>query len=81
MNITFQQIKDKNITEIYVSSDHSSGFDCCELDWIQDVVWKEGYLEDSVGSIKEFFDEMVDRRIWLTAEDAFNKKNTYYYSE
>lgn len=79
MNITFEEIKSKNLTGVYVSSDHSSGFDYCELDWKQDCVWKEGDLQDSVGSIKEFFDEMVDKRFWLLQCDAFNKVNTYYY--
>lgn len=67
----------KKLSGIYVSSNHSSGFDYCELDWLQDVVWEEGELEDEFGSIEEFL--QYHKHFYLTVKDAFNKINKIEY--
>lgn len=73
--MNFDEIK--NLTEIYVSSDHSSGFDYCELDWEQNVVWQEGELQDGFSSIEEFI--KYKKYFYLSKEDAFSEINKVYY--
>lgn len=78
--MNLKEIRDMNINGIYVSSYHSSGFSFCELDWRQDCVWEEGELLDG-DNIESFFDNLTDKRFWLTQKDAFNETNTYYYTK
>lgn len=78
--MNLKEIRDMNINGIYVSSYHSSGFSFCELDWRQDCVWEEGELLDG-DNIESFFDNLTDKRFWLTTKDAFNETNTYYYTK